>query len=83
MLEALSRAGWRNYSLFLRGDGLLVRYLETADFERARAEMAGTRAQALPAAVSIGLCKRLGEFRLLSPTWSFDTGITPKRDSLW
>ena len=29
MLEALSAAGWRNYSLFLRQDGLLVGYLET------------------------------------------------------
>lgn len=40
MLEALRRTGWRNYSLFLRDDGLLVGYLETPDFERARAEMA-------------------------------------------
>jgi len=40
MLEALRRTGWRNYSLFLREDGLLVGYLETPDFERARAEMA-------------------------------------------
>jgi L-rhamnose mutarotase len=30
MLDALSRAGWQNYSLFLRDDGLLVGYLETA-----------------------------------------------------
>ncbi len=35
MLEALTRAGWRNYSLFLRDDGLLVGYLETPDFEQA------------------------------------------------
>jgi L-rhamnose mutarotase len=35
MLEALSRAGWRNYSLFLRPDGLLIGYLETPDFARA------------------------------------------------
>jgi len=39
MLEALSGCGWRNYSLFLRGDGLLVGYLETDDFERALACM--------------------------------------------
>ncbi len=37
---ALREAGWNNYSLFLRPDGLLVGYLETTDFERARAEMA-------------------------------------------
>lgn len=32
MLEALRRHGWTNYSLFLRGDGLLIGYCETADF---------------------------------------------------
>ena len=42
MLAALSESGWRNYSLFLRPDGLLVGYLETEDFERARAAMAAT-----------------------------------------
>ena len=42
MRDALQAAGWRNYSLFLREDGLLVGYLETSDFERARAEMAKT-----------------------------------------
>ncbi len=40
MLDALKETGWRNYSLFLRRDGLLVGYLETDDFERARSEMA-------------------------------------------
>lgn len=40
MLEALRETGWHNYSLFLRDDGLLVGYLETPDFERARREMA-------------------------------------------
>lgn len=40
MLDALRETGWNNYSLFLRPDGLLVGYLETEDFERARAGMA-------------------------------------------
>ena len=40
MRQALTETGWRNYSLFLRGDGLLVGYLETDDFEAARAAMA-------------------------------------------
>ena len=40
MLAALRETGWNNYSLFLRPDGLLVGYLETEDFERARAGMA-------------------------------------------
>ena len=42
MLEALTAAGWGNYSLFLRADGLLIGYLETEDFERARAAMEAT-----------------------------------------
>jgi L-rhamnose mutarotase len=39
MLDALRETGWRNYSLFLRGDGMLVGYLEADDFERCCAEM--------------------------------------------
>jgi L-rhamnose mutarotase len=42
MLEELRRTGWQNYSLFLREDGLLIGYVETADFDRALAEMAKT-----------------------------------------
>jgi L-rhamnose mutarotase len=37
MLNALRESGWKNYSLFLRPDGLLIGYLETSDFEKARA----------------------------------------------
>ncbi len=40
MLTALRETGWCNYSLFLREDGLLVGYLETDDFGRARSGMA-------------------------------------------
>ena len=40
MQAALQETGWKNYSLFLRPDGLLVGYLETEDFERARQAMA-------------------------------------------
>jgi L-rhamnose mutarotase len=42
MLAALRVAGWTNYSLFLRGDGLLVGYLETEDFEAAQRAMQRT-----------------------------------------
>ena len=42
MLEALRETGWRNYSLFLRPDGLLVGYLETDSFEAALAGMEAT-----------------------------------------
>ncbi|MFL5734999.1 MAG: L-rhamnose mutarotase [Chloroflexia bacterium] len=31
MLEALREAGWHNYSLFLRDDGLLFGYFETPE----------------------------------------------------
>jgi L-rhamnose mutarotase len=41
MLAALRRTGWRNYSLFLREDGLLFGYFETPEsFEAALAGMA-------------------------------------------
>ena len=40
MQRALCETGWRNYSLFLRPDGLLIGYLETDDFRKAREEMA-------------------------------------------
>ena len=43
MREALASTGWRNYSLFLRDDGLLVGYLETPSFERALKEMAALK----------------------------------------
>jgi L-rhamnose mutarotase len=46
MLAALREAGWSNYSLFLSGDGLLVGYLETDDFEAAQAAMERTEVNA-------------------------------------
>ena len=46
MLDALRQTGWHNYSLFLRPDGLLVGYLETPDFEKARAGMAALEVNA-------------------------------------
>jgi L-rhamnose mutarotase len=42
MLDALRETGWRNYSLFLAADGLLVGYLETEDFAAAVAAMGET-----------------------------------------
>ena len=46
MCSALRATGWHNYSLFLRDDGLLVGYLETEDFDRARAAMDATEVNA-------------------------------------
>lgn len=40
MLTALDDSGWRNYSLFLRDDGLLVGYVEADDLQAAQAAMA-------------------------------------------
>jgi L-rhamnose mutarotase len=39
MQDALRATGWRNYSLFLKPDGMLVGYLETDDFEKSCAAM--------------------------------------------
>jgi L-rhamnose mutarotase len=42
MLRALRDAGWRNYSLFSRPDGLLVGYVEADDLGDAQRAMAAT-----------------------------------------
>ncbi|GAA1840559.1 L-rhamnose mutarotase [Asanoa iriomotensis] len=41
MRSALAQAGWHNYSLFLRPDGLAVGYLESPDFEGSLRHMDG------------------------------------------
>jgi L-rhamnose mutarotase len=46
MLAALRDAGWRNYSLHLRDDGLLVGYVETDDLAAAQEAMARTEVNA-------------------------------------
>ncbi|MFJ4224062.1 L-rhamnose mutarotase [Microbacterium sp. NPDC089695] len=42
MLRALERSGWRNYSLFLDPDGLLIGYFEAEDAAGALAAMEET-----------------------------------------
>ena len=42
MREALAKAGWGNYSIFLAADGLLIGYLETDDYQAALDAMAAT-----------------------------------------
>ncbi|MEV4709029.1 L-rhamnose mutarotase [Actinoplanes sp. NPDC049316] len=39
MQDALRATGWRNYSLFLREDGLLIGYVEADDLAASRAAM--------------------------------------------
>ncbi len=46
MLRALRDSGWRNYSLFLRADGLLVGYVESDDLAAAQTAMAATAVNA-------------------------------------
>jgi L-rhamnose mutarotase len=46
MLRALADAGWHNYSLFLRDDGLLIGYVETPSIAQAQAGMAATEVNA-------------------------------------
>jgi L-rhamnose mutarotase len=69
MLEALRETGWHNYSLFLRDDGLLVGYLETPDFEKARAGMAG---------------REVNERwqREMAPFFESDTSVPPDRQMM-
>lgn len=46
LLAALRETGWHNYSLFLRGDGLLVGYFETPDLGAALSGMAAREVNA-------------------------------------
>jgi len=46
MLAALRDTGWRNYSLHLREDGLLVGYVEADDLAAAQRAMAETEVNA-------------------------------------
>jgi L-rhamnose mutarotase len=73
MLAALHEAGWRDYSLFLREDGLLVGYFLTEDLAAAQAAMAATdvnrRWQAEMAEFFTGP-RDTGE-----PGWRPDTGM--------
>jgi L-rhamnose mutarotase len=68
MLDALRAAGWRNYSLFLDADGLLVGYVETDDFEAALAGMEATDVNARWQAA-------MGEFFELPGDQRPDTGL--------
>jgi L-rhamnose mutarotase len=46
MLAALAETGWRNYSLFLHDDGLLVGYVEADDLQASLEAMAATEVNA-------------------------------------
>ena len=63
MRATLSRAGWRNYSIFLRDDGMMIGYLETDDFAAAQARMRETEVNARWQAEMAPLFSSLGEER--------------------
>lgn len=46
LLVALRDAGWRNYSLFLRPDGLLIGYCEADDLDEAQEKVGATEINA-------------------------------------
>jgi L-rhamnose mutarotase len=46
LLRVLRDAGWRNYSLFLRDDGLLIGYVEADDLDAAQERVARTEVNA-------------------------------------
>ena len=46
MQDALRATGWRNYSLFLRSDGLLIGYVEADDLRASQAAMEATAVNA-------------------------------------
>ena len=60
MLDAIAAAGWQNYSLFLRDDGLLIGYYETADVEAAAAALAASPVTARWEASMAGFFPSLG-----------------------
>lgn len=83
MQDALRDAGWRDYSLFLREDGLLVGYLVTDDFAAALAAMAATevnrRWQAGMAGFFVGLDGRPDEaMRPLTEVFHLDDAAGPQ-----
>jgi L-rhamnose mutarotase len=63
MLEALVGAGWANYSLFLRADGVLIGYFETPSLERALEQMAQTDVNARWQAEMAEFFEDLGDAR--------------------
>jgi L-rhamnose mutarotase len=70
MLQALRETGWRNYSLFLRDDGLLVGYLETEDFAAALSCMASRE-------VNERWQREMGPFFEALDGWRPDQGMLP------
>jgi L-rhamnose mutarotase len=43
LLALLRRTGWHNFSIFVRGDGLLIGYVETPNFKKALAGLGASK----------------------------------------
>jgi L-rhamnose mutarotase len=85
MQAALRDSGWHNYSLFLRDDGLLIGYVESADLEAAQKAVAATevntRWQAQMTDFFTGIDGRPpDESFLLLPEIFHLTALNPERD---
>ncbi len=72
MLAALRDAGWSNYSLFLREDGMLIGYCETEDFDAAQRAMAATEVDARWQAEMAPLFERELSFDRLEEVFHLD-----------
>jgi L-rhamnose mutarotase len=72
MLAALREAGWTNYSLFLREDGMLIGYCETEDFEAAQRAMDVTEVNARWQAEMAPLFERKLSFDRLEEVFHLD-----------
>ena len=89
MLRALADTGWRNYSLFLRPDGLLIGYVESDDLAAAQAAMDATEVNArwqaemgqffealdVPPDRASSSSRRSSTSRTSSPTLDHDQGL--------
>ena len=75
MQDALRATGWRNYSLFLRPDGLLIGYVEADDLAASQAAMealdVNTRWQAEMAEFFVGTAPTEG-FPLLTEVFHLE-----------
>jgi L-rhamnose mutarotase len=63
MLDALRETGWRNYSLFLRDDGLLFGYVEIEDLDAAVTAMSKREVNARWQADMAPFFEQLGDRR--------------------
>ena len=78
MLQALSEAGWTNYTLFAKEDGTLFGYVECEDFQRSLDEMATKdvnarwQAEMVPYFEGIGDKRPDESFLVLEPVFHLD-----------